>query len=107
MKPPVTYRIMEALMGPLLKRLGMNCQTIYQLTAESLDRPLTRGESIRLHLHLAMCGLCRRLPAQFRALRELVRRALPHEHSGDPDACLPDEAKARIADRLKTESRPS
>lgn len=98
---------MQAMMWPVLKVLGMSCKQTFELCSEHMDRKLTAGESFRLRFHLMMCGVCRHLPAQFRGLRELVRHACEHDHaqeevSGDP---LPPEAKARIAEQLKSATR--
>lgn len=99
--PPIAYRVMQAMMWPMLKVLGMSCKETYGLCSEQMDRKLTSGEAFRLRLHLMMCGLCRRLPAQFEGLRELVRCACEHEHEEDSGEQLSSEAKARIVELLK------
>jgi hypothetical protein len=101
-RPPIAYRVMQAMMWPVLKVLGMSCKTTFELCSEQMDRKLTAGESFRLRFHLMMCGVCRHLPAQFRGLRELVR-ACEHEHAhkeSSNDQQNP-EVKARIVERLK------
>ena len=100
-RPSLTYRIMQAMMWPMLKAFGMTCETIFELSSAQMDRKLTRGETLRLRLHLIMCGLCRKLPAQFQRLRDLVRCAHEHDDHGDPSLSLPPESKSRIALRLK------
>ena len=107
-KPPRSYRLMQGLMGPILRVLGMSCRDIAELSAARLDRELTLREAVRLRMHTMMCALCRPLPRQFASLRELVRCAHDHEPTdpGDgPD--LDPEARTRIAAALeagKTES---
>lgn len=75
---------------------------------EGLD-VASAAESRRLRLHLLICGLCRRLPAQFTGLRECVRHACRHETASEEhsDAILPEESKRRIADRLPHSSGDS
>lgn len=98
---------MQAMMWPMLKVLGMSCQSTFELCSEQMDRKLTPGEKVRLRIHLMMCGVCRRLPAQFSRLRQLVRSACEHEHGHEesPDAKLSPEAKAQIIEILQQESQ--
>lgn len=102
--PPIAYRLMQAMMWPLLKVLGMSCKATYSLCSDQMDRKLTAGESFRLRFHLMMCGVCRHLPAQFHGLRELVR-ACEHEHSHEQpsDEQLAPDVKARIIQHLKNQ----
>lgn len=108
--PPLFYRATQAMMGPLMKSLGMSCETFHRLASEAMDRKLTAGEALRYRLHMVMCGVCRRLPMQFRRLRELVRRVEgvvePVSPCGDCDCgqgepALSVEAKERIAGCLR------
>jgi len=99
--PPIAYRVMQAMMWPILKVLGISCRAIYELCSEQMNRQLTAGEAFRLRVHLMMCGICRHLPAQFRGMRELVRCAHSHEHGETSDECLSAEAKERIASKLR------
>ena len=104
--PPIIYRVMQVMMWPLLKLFRMSCKTTYDLCSEQMDRKLTIGESMRLRLHLMMCGVCRHLPDQFSSLRELVRTCEnDHEHEENPDASLSPEARERIIARLKIDDQ--
>ena len=105
-KPPITYRLMQAMMWPLLRMLRMSCKITYELCSEQMDRELTPGESSRLKFHLMMCGVCRHLPAQFSGLRETVR-ACEHDHSHEEnsDQQLSPETRERIYEFLKTDSQ--
>jgi len=98
---PITYRVMHAVMWPILKVLGISCRATYELCSEQPDRQLTVSEAFRLRIHLMMCGLCRHLPAQFSGMRELVRCAHTDEHGETSDECLSAEAKERIASKLR------
>jgi hypothetical protein len=96
---------MQAVMGPLLRALGMSCRDITELSAARLDRKLTLGETMKLRMHTIMCALCRPLPRQFANLRELVRHA--HEDPSPdpvPGPELSAEARARIAGSLPADS---
>ncbi len=76
---------------------GASCRSAFCLCSEQMDRELTKGESIRLRAHLMMCGLCRRIPAQFDGLRSLVQ-ACEHQDSHEEvsEASMTPEAKQRI-----------
>lgn len=104
--PPLTYRVMQAVMCPILKVLGLCCRSAFNLCSEQMDRELTKRESLRLRVHLSMCGLCSRLPAQFEGMRKLIKATCEHEHEGDCcSESLPEEAKERIARHLKSRSK--
>ena len=104
--PPIVYRVMQAMMWPVLKLLGMSCKEIYGLSSEQMDRKLTRGESFRLRFHLIMCGVCRHLAAQFLGLRKLVHLCEhDHGHEISNGEHLSPEAKERIFERLKSDSQ--
>lgn len=101
--PPITYRMMQAVMCPILKALGLCCRSAFNLCSEQMDRELTKSETLRLRVHLSMCGLCSRLPAQFQGMRKLIQTSCEHDH-GD-ECCsesLSEEAKERIASHLNS-----
>lgn len=96
-KPALGYRLMQAMMWPLLKLTGMTCRDVFQLCSADMDAPLTRSARFRLRTHLLMCGLCRRLPAQLANLRTWVRHC--HEEKTGTQNNLPplsQEARERI-----------
>ena len=103
----MSYRIVEALISPMFKTLGLCCRSAFQLCTEQMDRELTKSEALRLKIHLTMCGLCSQLPAQFHGLRLLVQ-ACEHDHSPDEASSetMPAEAKERIAAYLKSHQKP-
>lgn len=71
-RPPLRYRLMQALMGPVMRPLKMSCRDFAELCSVKMDRPLTFSESLRYRFHALMCGVCRRLPRQFDAIREAM-----------------------------------
>jgi predicted anti-sigma-YlaC factor YlaD len=101
--PPARYRASHAAMGPALHAVGLSCRAAYELLIARQDRPLRAREEVRLRLHLLICGVCRRLPAQLAGLRRWLR----HHHAVDPSspaappATLSAESRQRIRDRLR------
>jgi hypothetical protein len=101
-RPPTVYRLSHAVLGPMLKALGISCKDAYELSSGEMDRELAKGESFRLRFHLMICGICRHLPTQFRGLRELVRACEQDPaHDESSDAQLSPEVKERIVEHLK------
>lgn len=105
--PPFTYRMMQAVMAPILKIFGLSCKNAFHLSSEQMDRKLTKRESIILRIHLLMCGVCRRLPAQFQGMRTLIKAcnfntACGHNHPEPeiPDVSMSPEAQKRIEESL-------
>lgn len=103
--PPRGYRLMQAMMGPMMKRLGLSCREFAELCSLRMDRPLTLPESLRYRFHAMMCGICRRLPAQFDA----IRSALHSCERAETEVPIPDSldwasldaaARERILERL-------
>jgi hypothetical protein len=94
--PPINYRMMQAVMYPILKLLGLCSRSAFNLCSTQMDRELTKRESLRLRVHLSMCGLCSRLPAQFRGMRSLIN-ACECDHSQDEasEDSMTTEAKRR------------
>ncbi|MBK1829452.1 zf-HC2 domain-containing protein [Verrucomicrobiaceae bacterium R5-34] len=100
--PPLSYRLMQRLMWPVLKVLGMSCKSTYELCSTQMDRKLSFSESLRLRLHLLICSSCRHLPAQFKGLKKLVHVACDHDSEPhlDSTAQLTEESKDRIRESL-------
>lgn len=104
--PPITYRMMQAVMCPILKVLGLCCRSAFNLCSAQMDRELTSREALRLRVHLSMCGLCSRLLAQFRGMRSLIQ-ACEHDasHGEASDESMTPEAKQRISECLKSQQK--
>lgn len=100
--PPLTYRIIEAIVSPIFHRLGLSCRNAYTLSCAKMDRSLTKHETLRLRTHLAICGICRSLPTQFEAMRCLIKASCERDTAHDcSNECLPPESKLRIAQHLQ------
>jgi predicted anti-sigma-YlaC factor YlaD len=105
--PPIRYRLMQSIMWPFMKLLRMTCRDTFQLCSEQMDRPLNFPEKLRLHLHLAMCGLCRKLPIQLANQRALLHTCLHEDPHPDPQSpTLPDEVRVRIHQHLNQHPTP-
>ena len=94
--------MMQGIMWPLLKLTRMTCRDAFRLSSERMDGPLRFRDSLRLRMHLIVCGICRHLPAQFESLRCLMRTCnheeIPKTAESEP---LTDEAKEKIREQLK------
>lgn len=73
---------MQAMMAPMMKRFGLSCRAFAELASLRMDRPLTTSESIRFRFHSMMCGVCRRLPSQFEAMRDVLHHCEAHGGCG-------------------------
>lgn len=99
-RPGISYRFMQALMGPFMKLAGLSCRHFAELCSAELDRPLTRGERFRYRCHSMMCRVCRPLPRQFAALSALTHCCVDDSTAGEPDhkpeKLLDEAARERI-----------
>lgn len=50
------------------------CKDVARMISDSMDRPLTLGERLRLKVHLAICRGCSNFEKQMMALRDMARR---------------------------------
>lgn len=73
----------------------LSCRQASERVSQSFERRLSRGERLRLWLHLAACRGCRRLAAQVRFLHAAVRR-LEHECENNHALRLSPAARERI-----------
>ncbi|RMH52284.1 MAG: zf-HC2 domain-containing protein [Zetaproteobacteria bacterium] len=75
------------------------CRQASRLASDRLDRRLRWGERVRLGLHLAMCGLCRRNARALLRIHRVVSGA-----AADEERWRLDEARRRrIAEGLPRE----
>lgn len=59
----------------LSRLLGLpTCREASHLLSRRQDAPLSRGQSLRLRLHLAACDACANFARQLDFLREALRR---------------------------------
>lgn len=79
----------------------LTCKQASQLISQSLDRPLSLVDRLKLRFHLFICDACTRFNQQLKQLRIAVQK-LRGNIENDNAIQLPVEAKTRIA---KTVSR--
>lgn len=60
--------------------VSLSCEEASRLASESLDRELSTSERWALRLHTCLCGSCRRLFAQLKALRTLASKMPESAH---------------------------
>lgn len=104
---PMRYRMMQAILGPVLKLTGMTCRDVFRLSAQRMDGPLKPVDWLRLRMHLMLCVVCRKMPEQFENQREWLRcchEDYGHEADFDNLNALSKEAKERIEQHLKQEA---
>lgn len=83
----------------LLRRLP-NCQQMVATISESMERPLTFTERVKMKLHLWICAWCQWYLEHLQLIRDAARakgEELPDLSSGPG---LSDEARERIRRRL-------
>jgi predicted anti-sigma-YlaC factor YlaD len=77
----------------------LTCKQASQLISQSLDRPLTLTDRLRLRLHLVICDACMHFKQQMAVLQTVLRR-LREQTESDDGVTLAEPAKARIRQRL-------
>lgn len=100
--PRRSYRIAQRIEAPLANLVGLTCREFARLAVTRLDRPLTRGETLRHWMHGSMCGLCSRFEAQFALLHDLTREI---ETEPAPDNSSDSAALTRIAAAVRAATR--
>lgn len=54
--------------------LKPTCKEVHRLVSESMDRPLSRLERLRMGLHMTVCRACTNFNRQMKLIREAMRR---------------------------------
>ncbi|GAB4141573.1 MAG: hypothetical protein Fur0037_08460 [Planctomycetota bacterium] len=84
-----------------MKRL-FSCRENARMASLALDGKLSLSGRLLLRMHLWMCAGCRAFSKQIRDLSRLFSTRSAREWSGaGSDALLSEEARARIAARLR------
>lgn len=58
--------------------LKPTCREVHELVSQSLDRPLSISERLRMRVHLMICEACSRFDGQMLLLRQAMQR-LSHD----------------------------
>lgn len=82
-------------------KLMITCKQASQIISQSLDKPLSRSEHIKLKFHLFICKACTRFNQQLRMLSDAVKR-IRYDTENDNTIRLPVEAKVRIINTIET-----
>lgn len=82
----------------------LTCRQASQLISESLDRPLTFSDRLKIRFHLFICDACNRFNIQIGQLCAAVKM-LTHETENDDSIELSLDVKARISQKIATASK--
>lgn len=80
----------------------ITCKQASQIVSQSLDKPLSRSDHIKLKIHLIICKACTRFSQQLRMLSDAVKR-IGRDTESDNTIQLPIEAKIRILNTIETQ----
>jgi hypothetical protein len=82
----------------LMDQLMPGCDVVSRKISESLDRPLSLRDRLRIRLHLMFCTFCTRYRRQLMEMRNMLESNRQKEE--DPRAtgrpCLSDQARQKI-----------
>jgi len=70
-----------------------SCRRVAELLSQSLDEPLGLFDTIRLRMHLAICGNCRHVEEQLKGVQSLTARFF------ETDTALEGDANEPVAHR--------
>ena len=76
-------------------KLMLTCKQASQIISQSLDKPLSRSDRLKLKFHLLICKACSRFNKQLHLIKTTVSR-MKLETENDDTIQLTMEAKARI-----------
>ena len=80
--------------------LMLDCEQSARLTSESLDRPLSRSETLALKIHQFCCRSSYRVARQMEMVANALREKDVDELQGTADH-MPDDARERIRNELR------
>lgn len=77
----------------------LTCKQASQVISQSLDRPLSRSDRMKLKFHLFICKACNRFNQQLRLLSHVVKH-IRNDTENNAQIQLSLEAKARISQQI-------
>lgn len=83
----------------LLRRLP-NCQTTVKTISESMERPLSLGERVKVKVHLWICAWCQWYLEHLQLIRAAARSQADESAGNIAGGGLSDEARERIRRNL-------
>lgn len=90
------------MMGKLSQWLKITCEDTSPLISESMDHSLPFNKRMRLWVHLAICGMCKKCMAQMNTIRSLARSLGNEESELNSSEGLSVEAKEKIKQAMKS-----
>lgn len=84
-----------------------NCKEVSYKVSESYDRKLPLLERMMIRVHLMMCRYCTRFHRQLRLIRSMARYTQPFGNTAETSVTLPQDARARLKQTLKSASAES
>lgn len=87
-----------------LLRTLPTCQQTVETISQSMERPLTLGESIKLKLHFWICVWCQWYMEHLQIIRAASRAPANEAPEQMADATLSNEARERIRSRLTNQN---
>lgn len=83
----------------------MSCKKAAELTCQSLDRPLSRRERLKLWFHLAMCRQCAAFRRQCEGLEALFAKRFRNEIGDEEFQQGVGSLSAETCERMKQRLR--
>jgi hypothetical protein len=80
------------------------CQQTVETISNSMERPLTIGERIKLKIHLWICVWCQWYMEHLQLIRDTSRAHAAEAPESVTSATLSDEARERIRRRLTNQN---
>ena len=91
LKHSIRYRLLRSLPP---------CQQTVETISQSMDRPLTLSERVKVKLHVWICAWCQWYLEHLQLMRQTVRAQDENTPEVVTDATLSNEARERIRRRL-------
>jgi hypothetical protein len=95
---------MAKLMGKMLKWFQITCRDTTPLISEVMDHSLPFGKSLRLKIHLAICGVCCFYKRQLETIHALAQKLGREDAPTQEAVALSEQAKTKIRDSLRQSS---
>ncbi len=76
-------------------KLMLTCKQASRIISQSLDKPLSWSDRMKLKFHLFICDACTNFNRQLRLIRNAIQH-MRHETENDTSIQLNLDAKARI-----------
>ena len=85
----------------LICRFTPTCPEVARILSLGMEKELSLMTRLKLRVHFLMCSFCERYMKQLKYMRE-VAREFPEKIGDVSDANLPEDAKQRMKDALRS-----